>query len=201
MIYCATRFDGLFLCELPVGHKGAHALRARCVYCDDVLGDGEISYHINGVCDRKAHEEGRCSCARSITEEAQEEEAHDMLAQEVDASVRRTVHRIERVDSASTATRGDDDDDAFVLALLDSADEVTGVWRGSDRATAQLEAVELLMLEPGWPTVRVTVNYGGSVTVRGTWGSAEVERETWAGMLAEHLFEMLGGDDRREVQL
>src|SRR5690606_21796514 len=82
------------------------------------------------------------------------------IIQEVDASVRQAVRRIERVDSASTATRGDDDDDAFVLALLDSVDEMTGVWRGSE-----LEAVELLMLEPGWPTVTCTVKADGSVTV------------------------------------
>lgn len=112
--------------------------------------------------------------------------AYDII-QEVDASVRQAVHRIGRVDSASTATRGDDDDDSFVLALLDSVDEMTGVWRGGE-----LEAVELLMLEPGWPTVTCTINADGSVTVRGTWGDCEVERVTWAGMLAEHLFEMLG---------
>lgn len=180
MIYCGTRFDDLYLCELTVGHDGDHALRARCGYCGNPLRDGETSYHLNDVCDRQA-----------------QEEKAQMLAREVAA----TVRRIEFVDSATTATRVHADDDAFVLALLDSVDEVVGVWRGSDRETAQLEAVELLMLEPGWPTMRVTVNYDGSVTVRGTWGSSEVESETWAGMLGEVLFEMLGGDDRREVQL
>jgi hypothetical protein len=170
ILYCGTRFDDLYLCELEAGHKGAHALRPRCGYCGDPLRDGETSYHLNNVCDRQAQEE--------------------TLALEVAA----TVRRIEFVDSATTAVVGDEPiNDYYVDALLDAVDEMVGIWRGSDRETAQLEAVELLMLEPGWPTMRVTVNYGGSVTVRGTWGSSEVEQETWAGMLAERLFEMLGG--------
>jgi hypothetical protein len=57
MIYCAARFDDLYLCELTAGHDGDHALRPRCVYCDDVLGDDEVGYHLNNVCDRQAHEE------------------------------------------------------------------------------------------------------------------------------------------------
>jgi hypothetical protein len=59
MIYCGTRFDDLYLCELTVGHEGNHALRPRCVYCDDPLREDEVGYHFNGVCDKEAADEAR----------------------------------------------------------------------------------------------------------------------------------------------
>lgn len=146
----------------------------------------------------------------AMTSISYSDNAADMLARQVETSMRQ-IEFLDAVAAAGTVGElltsedgaewfphaEDYGSDADYVEVLDAEVlEVVGVWRGSDRLTAELDHVELLMCYGG-PTVRATINSNGQVTVRGTWWSSDpVERVTFAGTLADWLFEEFGAGYR-----